>query len=159
MLSATRPDSLPPWKRGLDLACCLVALPLLGLTALVAALVTVTASPGPILFRQERIGCRGRRFCLFKFRTMHLSASPSTHQSHFEQLMKGNVPMQKLDARQDARLIPGGWWLRASGLDELPQILNVLRGEMSIVGPRPCIPYEYERYSSWQRNRLERCRD
>jgi lipopolysaccharide/colanic/teichoic acid biosynthesis glycosyltransferase len=62
--------------------------------------------------------------------------------------------MQKLDTRGDSRLIPGGWMLRASGLDELPQIINVLRGEMSIVGPRPCIPYEFEQYSSWQRQRL-----
>ena len=62
--------------------------------------------------------------------------------------------MVKMDARGDSRLIPGGRLIRASGLDELPQIINVLRGEMSLVGPRPCVPYEYEKYTAWQRNRF-----
>ena len=114
---------------------------------------TTVASPGPILFRQERVGYKGRRFKLYKFRTMHGTAPTTSHQDHFSQLMRSNVPMQKLDARGDSRIIPGGALLRASGLDELPQIINVLRGDMSIVGPRPCIPYEYEKYSAWQRER------
>ena len=138
----------------LDVACCLIALPFLALAALWAFFITTTASRGPIFFRQERVGYMGRRFLLYKFRTMHVTASVSDHQAYFSQLMSSNEPMQKLDARGDRRLIPGGWLLRASGLDELPQIINVLRGEMSIVGPRPCIPYEYERYSLWQRDRL-----
>lgn len=111
-------------------------------------------SPGPILFRQERVGYRGERFRLFKFRTMHVGASTATHQAHFSELMKANVPMQKLDAPGDSRLVKGAWLLRASGLDELPQIINVLRGEMSLVGPRPCIPYEYDEYTPAQRRRL-----
>ena len=155
MISQARPTAIPTWKRALDIGCCIAALPLLAVTSLIAAMITMATSPGPILFRQERVGYQGRRFSLLKFRTMHSSASIATHQAHFEQLMKENVPMQKLDSRRDSRLIPGGWLLRASGLDELPQILNVLRGDMSIVGPRPCIPYEYERYSARQRNRLE----
>ncbi len=120
-----------------------------------AALITVVASPGPILFRQERVGYRGRRFYLYKFRTMHVSANVASHQAHLKQLMKANAPLRKLDEQGDRRLIPGGWMLRATGLDELPQIINVLRGEMSIVGPRPCIPYEYESFSAEQRRRLE----
>ena len=114
---------------------------------------TTVASPGPILFRQERVGYKGRRFKLYKFRTMHGTAPTTSHQDHFSQLMRSNVPMQKLDARGDSRIIPGGALLRASGLDELPQIINVLLGDMSIVGPRPCIPYEYEKYSAGQRER------
>lgn len=153
--SATRNDALPGWKRGLDLLCCLAALPFLALAACWAALITSVASPGPILFRQERVGRRGRKFYLYKFRTMHVSANTASHKAHFTQLMKANTPMQKLDQRGDSRLIPGGWLLRATGLDELPQVINVLRGEMSIVGPRPCIPYEYECYSDEQRERLE----
>ena len=147
-------DVLPAWKRALDISFCVLALPLLAFAALWAFLITTTAAPGPIFFRQERVGYRGRRFLLLKFRTMHVSASAAAHQAHFSHLMTSNVPMQKLDSRGDSRLIPGGWLLRASGLDELPQIINVLLGDMSIVGPRPCIPYEYERYSAWQRNRL-----
>jgi len=148
------PIALPPWKRALDIACCLVALPALAIATLGAVAVTKIFAPGPIFFRQERVGFRGRRFQLYKFRTMHVGASTSSHQSHFTQLMASKRPMQKLDARGDTRLIPSGWLLRASGLDELPQIINVLRGEMSIVGPRPCIPYEFEQYSTGQRERL-----
>jgi len=145
---------LPIWKRALDIACCIAALPCLALATLFAAAVIKSVAPGPILFRQERVGYQGRRFKLYKFRTMHVDANASTHQTHFTQLVSSNGPMQKLDSRGDSRLIPGGWLLRASGLDELPQIINVLRGEMSIVGPRPCIPYEFEQYSSAQRQRL-----
>jgi lipopolysaccharide/colanic/teichoic acid biosynthesis glycosyltransferase len=106
--------------------------------------VTKVISPGPILFRQERVGWRGRRFHLYKFRTMSVGADTAVHRSYVRQLMASNAPMVKLDARRDARLIPGGRWLRASGLDELPQLINVLRGEMSLVGPRPCLPGEFD---------------
>lgn len=111
-------------------------------------------SRGPLLFTQERVGHRGRRFRIYKFRTMHVCAETASHQNHFAQLVRSNAPMQKMDARGDSRMIPGGWLIRASGLDELPQIINVWRGDMSIVGPRPCIPYEYEQYSSAQRARF-----
>lgn len=147
-------DALPLWKRLLDISCCVLALPLLALAACWTLLLTWFASPGPIFFRQERVGHNGRRFFLYKFRTMHVSASVTCHEAHFSQLMRAGVPMEKLDVRHDTRLIPGGWILRASGLDEIPQIINVLRGEMSIVGPRPCIPYEYMQYSASQRGRL-----
>lgn len=146
-------QSLPRWKRIVDVSCCIFALPFLAIAALCAAIVMKIAAPGPLLFRQERVGYRGRRFHLYKFRTMHVGANVAIHQMHFSHCMKSNLPMQKLDA-VDNRLIPGGWFARACGLDELPQIINVLRGEMSIVGPRPCIPYEYEEYTPAQRSRL-----
>jgi lipopolysaccharide/colanic/teichoic acid biosynthesis glycosyltransferase len=147
-------EVLPVWKRVVDIACCVVALPLLGLMGLLVGLIMKVTSPGPILFRQDRVGYRGRRFSLFKFRTMRACADASVHQEHCWQAMKSHAPMRKLDAGDD-RLIPGAWLWRAVGLDELPQIINVLRGEMSIVGPRPCIPSEYEEYTLAQRARLD----
>ena len=86
---------------------------------------------------------------------MHVGADTSNHQAYFAGLMNSNVPMQKLDAKGDSRLIPLGWLLRASGMDELPQVINVLKGDMSLIGPRPCIPYEYENYSISQRARFQ----
>lgn len=145
---------LPRWKRALDLFFCLLAFPLLAVcTACMAVLMSVT-SRGPIFFRQERVGYKGRRFRLYKFRTMHVAADTSSHQAHFAALVRSNAPMHKLDAQGDSRMITGGWLLRALGIDELPQLLNVWRGEMSIVGPRPCIPYEYEQYTAEQRARF-----
>jgi lipopolysaccharide/colanic/teichoic acid biosynthesis glycosyltransferase len=132
-----------------------MALPFFLLCTRFVAAMTAMASPGPIFFRQERVGCGQRRFKLYKFRTMQVTADMSEHQKHFAQLARSNVPMHKLDAHGDSRLVPGGRLLRASGLDELPQIINVLRGEMSIVGPRPCIPYELAQYSSAQKERFQ----
>lgn len=152
--STSATSRLPLWKRTIDIGCCVLAMPLFAICTLVASILMRLTSPGPILFRQERVGFRGERFRLFKFRTMHVGANTASHQAHFSGLLKSNVPMQKLDAPGDSRLVKGAWLLRASGLDELPQIINVLRGEMSIVGPRPCIPYEYDEYTPEQRRRL-----
>jgi len=150
----SRKNGLPGWKRMLDLAIIIFLSPgLLLLGAVVAALVRI-GSPGPILFRQRRVGYRGTEFTCFKFRTMLTNAETDSHRNHTQNLIKSNIPMVKLDARKDPRLIPLGSLLRASGLDELPQLVNVLRGEMSVVGPRPCIPYEYEMYEPWQRGRF-----
>jgi lipopolysaccharide/colanic/teichoic acid biosynthesis glycosyltransferase len=145
---------LPLWKRGLDLLFLAVTLPLFLPVGLGIALFIKWHSRGPVIFRQERVGYRGRRFELFKFRTMRLNAEVASHRRHLSQLMQSDAPLTKLDAQGDPRLIPGGALLRASGLDELPQLINVLRGEMSVVGPRPCLPYEYEEYSDWEKQRL-----
>lgn len=152
--SATGVTATPAWKRVIDLACCLLALPFLALATLVVAILTSFTSPGPVFFKQERVGYRGRKFKLYKFRTMHARAETASHCAHFAELVRSNTPMQKMDSRGDSRLIPGGWLLRATGLDELPQVINVLRGDMSVVGPRPCIPYEYEQYTAPQRERF-----
>lgn len=148
-------NPLPAWKRTIDLLCVLAALPVLAVLALMAGIVMRFTSPGPIFYTQERVGYRGRRFRLFKFRTMHVNADSRAHQAHLSNLMHSNAPMLKMDSRNDRRLIPGGWLIRACGLDELPQIINVLRGEMSLVGPRPCLPYEYDEYHPWQRERFD----
>ncbi len=146
---------LPAWKRSLDLVFCAAVFPVFTLVTLFMALMVRLTSPGPVLFKQERIGLGGRRFKIYKFRTMHVAADTRGHQQHFTALMTSNAPMQKLDAKGDSRLIAGAWLIRATGLDELPQIINVLRGEMSVVGPRPCIPYEYEHFTPAQRRRCE----
>lgn len=142
------------WKRRLDILLILLALPFLIPLALLVSLLIRSGSRGPILFMQERVGYRGKRFMCFKFRTMYVDADTSTHQGHLSQLMTSNTPMTKMDSKGDPRIIPFGVLLRASGLDELPQLINVLRGEMSLVGPRPCLPYEYEKYLPWQKERF-----
>ena len=139
----------------LDLAFMLVLAPVLLTLGAGLALLVVCGSRGPVLFRQRRVGYKGREFTCYKFRTMRVDAEASPHRDHFHELMENEVPMMKLDARSDPRLVPMGALLRVTGLDELPQFINVLRGEMSIVGPRPCIPYEYERYQPWQRQRCD----
>jgi lipopolysaccharide/colanic/teichoic acid biosynthesis glycosyltransferase len=143
------------WKRTLDALLILLALPFLIPLALLVAMLIRSGSRGPILFRQERVGYTGRRFRCFKFRTMFVDADTTTHQGHLHQLMNSNTPMMKMDSRGDPRIIPFGVLLRASGLDELPQLINVLRGEMSLVGPRPCLPYEYDKYLPWQKERFQ----
>ena len=144
---------VPRWKRALDLACVVLALPLL-LPALFIALLIKIVSAGPVLFKQERIGYRGRSFLCLKFRTMAVGADSVVHRKHSEELIGSDSPMVKMDTRGDKRLIPFGLLLRTSGLDELPQIINVLRGEMSLVGPRPCMRYECDRYLPWQKERF-----
>ena len=142
------------WKWTLDMLLILLALPLLIPLALFITLLIRSVSKGPVLFRQERVGYLGRRFMCFKFRTMFVNADTTMHQGHLQNLMNSNVPMMKMDSHGDPRIIPFGLFLRASGLDELPQLINVLRGEMSLVGPRPCLPYEYDKYLSWQKERF-----
>jgi lipopolysaccharide/colanic/teichoic acid biosynthesis glycosyltransferase len=149
---ATR--ALPIWKRALDIAVILLFLPGLLIVGTIVALIVKFGSCGPVFFRQKRVGYKGSQFTCFKFRTMEANAETVSHRNHTEQLIRSQAPMVKLDTQKDPRLVPLGTVLRATGLDELPQLLNVLRGEMSIVGPRPCIPYEYELYEPWQRDRF-----
>jgi exopolysaccharide production protein ExoY len=142
------------WKFALDITCILLALPIWLPLMILLILVTRIASPGPIFYRQERIGLGGKPFLIWKFRTMQATAETQTHEHYFHELMKIDRPMTKLDAYGDPRLAPLGRFLRASGLDELPQIFNVLCGEMSLVGPRPCTPNEFAHYEPCQRERV-----
>ncbi|MCX6907369.1 MAG: sugar transferase, partial [Verrucomicrobia bacterium] len=142
------------WKRVLDVVCVLVVSPLLIPLMLLIALVIKMTSGGPVLFSQERVGYLGRRFTCLKFRSMVVGADALVHQGHWNHLIGSNLPMAKMDSRGDHRLISCGRLLRVTALDELPQVLNVLRGEMSLVGPRPCIPYEYDQYEPWQKERF-----
>jgi exopolysaccharide biosynthesis polyprenyl glycosylphosphotransferase len=127
-------------KRALDLALTipllLVASPFFGLIALAIRL----NSPGPIIFAHDRVGKNGRTFRLFKFRTMYCGTNPYA-------VAPGD--------QSDPRITPVGRWLRKTSLDELPQFWNVLRGDMSLVGPRPEMPFIVEKYEPWQRRRLD----
>ena len=137
----------PGWKRGCDLLWVLLLLPLaLVLTPVLFCWIKL-ASPGPCFFRQTRIGRHSKPFTMYKFRTMHPDARTAVHEAHVTRLITTNQPLVKLDD-EDGRLIKGACFVRMSGLDELPQLLNILRGEMSAVGPRPCVPSEFQFYDA-----------
>ncbi len=119
---------VPTWKRILDITCILLSIPLWLPVVIFLTLWIKLASPGPIFFRQERVGHRGSRFMILKFRTMKVNVETQSHERHLEQLIHANRPMTKLDASGDPRIIPGGRILRAMGLDELPQLFNVSPG-------------------------------
>ena len=143
----------PSWKRGTDVLLTLAMLPFVLLLAPVLVCWIKLVSPGPCIFRQIRIGRSGRPFTLYKFRTMNLGSEDAIHEAHVMQLIMANRPMNKLDY-EDSRVIKGGLMIRMSGIDELPQLINVLRGEMSLVGPRPCIPNEVPLYGEDHRRRF-----
>lgn len=143
------------WKRALDLSLIILSAPLTIPLAAVIALVIKLVSRGPALFRQQRVGLHGQTFMCLKFRTMKVNADTGVHRNYLNELIGSDAPMKKMDVKGDSRLIPLGALLRATGLDELPQLINVLRGEMSLAGPRPCVPYEAEKYSDWHKRRFE----
>jgi exopolysaccharide production protein ExoY len=148
------PNPLPGWKRTLDVTCIVLALPVLVPVSVLIAIFIKIVSPGPAFFRQQRVGILGKGFMCLKFRTMKVNADTSVHRAHLKNLITSNHPTRKLDGG-DNRLIFGGLVLRAMGVDELPQLINILRGEMSLVGPRPCMPYEFELYSPRHKRRCE----
>ena len=144
-----------PWKRTLDVGVTLAALPVVALLICVFGLWVKMVSKGPAFFKQQRIGRNGRVFTLYKLRSMEEWAPAAPHRDHVRRLVESRCPMTKLDSAGDSRFIRGGRFLRSSCLDELPQLFNVLAGEMSLVGPRPCLPYEYRFYSGRQRRRFD----
>jgi exopolysaccharide biosynthesis polyprenyl glycosylphosphotransferase len=148
-------------KRSIDIigsACALVLCsPLLILIAIAIRL----TSKGPILFKQARLGQFGARFTFFKFRSMYVQSSSKLHQDYVRRFIAGGQEPAHPDGQSgiykiqnDPRVTPVGRFLRKTSLDELPQFLNVLKGEMSLVGPRPPIPYEVEKYELWHRRRF-----
>ena len=147
-------------KRLLDVTITLLLLPLFGLVAPVIALLIRLDSRGPILYRQKRIGQNGVEFDFFKFRSMYVNNNDASHRTAIEQFMSGEylndgAPTANLyKLNNDRRITRVGKFISKTSLDELPQFLNVLRGEMSLVGPRPPLDYEVERYDSRARLRL-----
>lgn len=148
-------------KRGFDLVAGLFALAITAPVIALAAFAIRIFDGAPVLLRQTRVGIHGKPFDLFKFRTMRASASDDMHRAYVQQWI-GSSPPAKTDGGQpdlfklanDPRITRIGKWLRRFSIDELPQIFNVLRGQMSLVGPRPALPYELELYEDWHRRRL-----
>jgi lipopolysaccharide/colanic/teichoic acid biosynthesis glycosyltransferase len=140
-------------KRMLDsvgaVALLMALAPLLALLALLVRL----DSAGPSLFRQERVGLGGRTFTMLKFRSMYVDADERVHAIYTTDCICAGLPLLKLQA--DPRITRVGRFLRVTSLDELPQLWNVLRGDMSLVGPRPALPYEVELYDEVLRQRLQ----
>ncbi|MEJ5377799.1 MAG: sugar transferase [bacterium] len=153
-----RMDSLA--RRCLDLLGGSLALVFLGPVMLVIAAGIKLTSPGPVLFRQTRMGQNGKSFTFLKFRTMYHNCDQSLHREYVTRLIENRAETHDLKGKtffklaRDPRVTPLGRILRITSLDELPQLFNVLKGEMSLVGPRPPIPYEVEHYKSWQLRRL-----
>ena len=150
-------------KRMIDVAGSLLLLAALSPVFLLIAAAIKLTSRGPILFRQKRIGEHGTPFTFLKFRSMYLNNDPSEHKEYVRQLIAGQAEKKSngtagagavFKLTNDPRITPVGRVLRRSSLDELPQLINVLCGEMSLVGPRPPVPYEVEAYATWHRRRL-----
>ena len=171
-------------KRVMDVSICLLALPVILPLMATCALAILLDSPGPVLFVQERIGKGGRPFRMYKFRTMRHDLDDSHHRTFMKAFVNGeigsdgnrddansflHVPLKEsVDTPfgnngngkvykpvQSSQVTTVGRILRKTSLDELPQIINVLKGEMSVVGPRPNVPWEVEAYRSWHHERLE----
>jgi len=138
-------------KRLIDVTVAAVGLVLCAPLFLLIALAIRLDSPGPLIFRQTRVGLRGRHFEMYKFRSMHVGAEEQ--QDMLADMNEADGPIFKI--RDDPRLTRVGRILRRLSMDELPQLVNVLRGEMSLVGPRPPIPAEVEKYQEWHKKRLE----
>ena len=149
-------------KRVIDILGALVGLILFSPIMLATAIAIKMTSPGPIIFKQRRFGKKGARFQFYKFRSMYWNTDDQIHREYVTNLIKGNldkinqgnkvVPLFKMVS--DSRVTRVGKIIRRTSIDELPQFFNVLKGEMSMVGPRPPLPYEVEKYEPWHLRRI-----
>ena len=149
-------------KRTIDILGSLLGLLIFSPVFLIASIAIKITSAGPVFFRQERVGKGGKSFKIYKFRTMTVKSDESEHREYMKQFIHGQAEAVKDETNghkvfklaNDARVTPIGKFLRKSSLDEVPQFINVLLGDMSLVGPRPPIPYEVKEYSLWHRRRV-----
>ena len=149
-------------KRAVDILGAVVGLILFSPIMLVTSLAIKLSSPGPVIFTQNRFGKKGARFPFYKFRSMYRNVDDQLHQEYVASLIKGDLekinqgdeeePLYKM--KSDPRVTRVGKIIRKTSIDELPQFFNVLKGEMSLVGPRPPIPYEVEKYEPWHLRRI-----
>ena len=149
-------------KRTMDIAGALLSLVFFSPVFVAAALAVKMTSEGPIFFRQRRIGRHGQSFVFLKFRSMYVNNDAAVHREYVQQLIAGKAAKQPSNGNgegvykltKDSRITRVGAFLRKTSMDELPQFINVLNGDMSLVGPRPPVPYEVEAYDIWHRRRL-----
>ena len=149
-------------KRAIDVVGSIVALTFLSPVFLIIAVVVKATSKGPVFFRQHRLGEHGEPFVFLKFRSMYVGNDDTVHKEYIKKLIAGQAERHEAKANgegvfkltSDSRITPVGSFLRKTSLDELPQFINVLKGEMSLVGPRPPIAYEVANYHVWHRRRL-----
>lgn len=147
-------------KRAFDVVLCCALLPIVLFLILAISFAIVTDSSGPIFFVQERVGQNGRRFRMFKFRTLKHNCDSSTAREFMKAFVSGQISSDNGSSTQvfkpihHAQVTRVGRILRRTSMDELPQIFNVIRGEMSLVGPRPNVPWEVEAYQDWHKQRL-----
>ncbi|MEQ9563323.1 MAG: exopolysaccharide biosynthesis polyprenyl glycosylphosphotransferase [Woeseiaceae bacterium] len=153
-------------KRAMDILGAIILLIIASPLMIIAALAVKLTSPGPVIFRQMRIGRDGMPFPFYKFRSMRCDNDDTVHREYVKNLIQGRLdeinegdaddPVYKM--RSDSRITAVGRFIRRASIDELPQLFNVLKGQMSLVGPRPPIPYEIENYKPWHMRRLQEVR-
>ena len=154
-------SGLPLWKRVMDIIVAALSLIVLSPLLLFISIMIKFVSYGPVFFKQERVGYLGKKFIMWKFRSMKVDCDTFSHQDHTSKLINSTkqidenekLPMTKLD--DHPHIIPFGKILRKLCIDELPQLIHVLYGKMSIVGPRPPIPYEVDEYLYWHNGRFD----
>lgn len=157
VVAAAPSRAYPLVKRALDLTLSVLFLIAFAPVWLVIAAALKMDSRGPVLFRQARVGRNGETFMVYKFRSMHVNNDDAAHRKFVEAFMaapSNSDGTGYFKIKNDPRITRVGRILRKTSLDEMPQILNVLKGEMSIVGPRPALPWEVAQYEPWQRERL-----
>lgn len=158
--SSAFPRKLPMWKRSMDIIGATLGLLIFSPLFLLLTLYIKVVSHGPGIYSSRRVGYGGQEFTMFKFRTMHVGGDSAIHSEHVKSLIResressggSEKPMEKLD--KDPRLIPLAVLIRKTCIDELPQFMNILLGDMSLVGPRPALRYETDEYLVWHRTRM-----
>jgi lipopolysaccharide/colanic/teichoic acid biosynthesis glycosyltransferase len=152
---------MPLWKRGLDLLGATVGLILVSPLMLAVSIAIKLTSQGPIIFKQERLGFLRKKFTFLKFRSMYVNQDSDIHKNYTKNFIKNGVLKKEhgeqddcYKIKNDPRVTPVGKFLRKTSIDELPQLINVLKGEMTLIGPRPPLPYEYENYDIWHKRRI-----
>ena len=139
------------FKRAIDVVCSLAGLLVLSPVLIIVSILIKLESDGPIIFSQDRIGYRGQKFKMYKFRSMVVNAEELKKKLAEQNEMSG--PMFKM--KNDPRVTKVGKFIRKTSIDELPQLINILKGEMSLVGPRPSLPKEVREFEPWMMERLE----